>query len=77
MQIFSLVRNCGIVVFSGLHIPTLLQFFFSACIETYLETLLAGFGGSPNMVSGTIIAISKIIYEYRGIMSLNFYDILI
>ena len=40
---------------------------FLACIETYLETLLAGFGGSPNMVSGTIIAISKIVYEYRGI----------
>lgn len=27
---------------------------------------MAGFGGSPNMVSGTIMAISKIIYEYKG-----------
>jgi hypothetical protein len=45
----------------------LIPLFFLACIETYLGTLVAGFGGSPNMVSGTIIAISKIVYEYRGI----------
>ena len=44
----------------------LIPLFFPACIETYLGTLVAGFGGSPNMVSGTIIAISKIVYEYRG-----------
>ncbi|XP_046850876.1 RRP12-like protein [Xenia sp. Carnegie-2017] len=37
-----------------------------ACIDTFLGTLVAGFGGSPNMVSGTIIAMSKILYEYKG-----------
>ncbi|XP_028391311.1 RRP12-like protein [Dendronephthya gigantea] len=48
-----------------------------ACIENYLETLVAGFGGSPNMVSGTIIAISKIVYEYRGSYSVQVLDQLI
>ncbi len=43
-----------------------LLYFSPACIETYLGTLVAGFGGSPNMVSGTVIAIAKIVYEYRG-----------
>ena len=42
------------------------RFLSLACIESYLGTLVAGLGGSPNMVSGTIIAVSKIIYEYKG-----------
>ena len=38
----------------------------SECISSYLDLVVAGLAGSPQMISATIIAISRVLYEFRG-----------
>lgn len=44
-------------------------FFFSfieGAIKKYIEVLLAGLGGGPHFISATILAIGRVLYEFKG-----------
>ncbi|XP_071507435.1 RRP12-like protein [Diadema antillarum] len=38
------------------------------CVSKYLEMLAAGLAGSPHMVSATVLALTRILFEYKDIM---------
>ena len=40
-------------------------------LKEYITILLAGLGGSPHLMSATILAIGRVMYEFKG----NFFPI--
>eukprot|EP00057_Strongylocentrotus_purpuratus_P028949 XP_011683423.1 PREDICTED: RRP12-like protein isoform X1 [Strongylocentrotus purpuratus] len=38
------------------------------CVSKYLEMLAAGLAGSPHMVSATVLALTRILFEFKDIM---------
>ena len=41
-------------------------FFFSEGLQDYFKMVMAGFAGSPQMISATLLALTRIMYEFKG-----------
>ncbi|XP_071947906.1 RRP12-like protein [Antedon mediterranea] len=39
------------------------------CLGQFLDLVVAGFAGSPQMISATILSLTRIVYEYREILT--------
>lgn len=41
-------------------------FFVAEVLAGYVDLLLAGLAGSPQLISGTLLALTRVMYEYKG-----------
>ena len=42
--------------------------FLSDALEEYFKMVMAGFAGSPQMISATLFSLTRIMYEFKGIL---------
>ena len=40
--------------------------YFSDGLQEYFKMVLAGLAGSPQMISATLLALTRILYEFKG-----------
>lgn len=41
-------------------------YYYLEALYDYFKVLLAGFAGSPHLISATILAIGSVMYEFKG-----------
>ena len=46
--------------------PMVLFCYFSDGLQEYFKMVLAGLAGSPQMISATLLALTRILYEFKG-----------
>ena len=59
----------------SIFLPTVTLFFlYLDCIEEYFQLVMAGLAGSPHMISATLLAFTKLVFQYRGRSDLTNFD---
>ncbi|XP_041369339.1 RRP12-like protein [Gigantopelta aegis] len=46
-------------------------------IDSFLKMLLAGLAGSPQMISGTLLALTRVLFQYKQLISSDLLEILV
>ena len=63
------ISNKNAVLFSSRFLITFYTKYYYCCsldcIEEYFTNVMAGLAGSPHMISGTLLAFTKMVFEYR------------
>jgi hypothetical protein len=39
---------------------------YTGVLEEYFKMVMAGFAGSPQMISATLLALTRIMYQFKG-----------